>query len=103
MEMGVVVQISLWLMMAVPDRVQDAEAPSVVMPEQRATASDEWAAQVKAMMTTGRKRQEAIDRQNMDLWARWTHAVCRGDSDAVRSLHRPYASDPRAVRDPGSP
>lgn len=44
MEMGVVVQISLWLVMAVPDRVQDAEAPSVVMPEQRATASDEWAA-----------------------------------------------------------
>lgn len=84
--MRVVVQILLWLVMVVPAWAQNDEAPSVVTPEQRALVSDERAAQVRAVMATARKRQEAIDRQNTDLWARWTHAVCRGCTPTPKGL-----------------
>ena len=51
--------------------------PSVT-PEQRKSVSDQKAAEVKALIAEARKRQEVIDRQNTDLWSRWTYAVCVG-------------------------
>lgn len=84
--MRIVAQIFLWLLIIVPAWAQNDEAPSGVTPEQRALVSDERAAQVRAVMATARKRQVAIDRQNTDLWSRWTHAVCLGCTPTPRGL-----------------
>ncbi|GJE27213.1 hypothetical protein [Methylobacterium organophilum] len=69
-----------------PSLAQDPQDAPSVTPEQRRSVSDERAAEIRAVLAQARKRQESVDRQNTDLWARWTHAVCIGCDPTPKGL-----------------
>ncbi|KQT46787.1 hypothetical protein ASG52_13890 [Methylobacterium sp. Leaf456] len=61
------------------------DAPSVT-PQQRESVSNEKAKQIRILIAEARKRQQAVDRRNTDLWVRWTYAVCIGCGPTPKSL-----------------
>ncbi|GJE57852.1 MULTISPECIES: hypothetical protein [Methylobacterium] len=63
---------------------QDDRPPPSVTPEQREAVSDKRAAEIKAVLREGRKRQDAIDASYRALMARWSLAVCIGCEPAGR-------------------
>lgn len=65
------------LLGATPIAAQELQKPSVT-DQQREAVGDKKAAEIRALIEKARIRQQAIDRQNENLWARWTYAVCIG-------------------------
>ncbi|MCJ2038793.1 hypothetical protein MKK55_07465 [Methylobacterium sp. J-059] len=62
---------------ASPTSAQEIQKPSVT-DQQRKSVGDEKAAEIRALIEKARIRQQGVDRQNENLWARWTYAVCIG-------------------------
>lgn len=62
---------------ATPSVAQQSQKTSVT-DEQRKSTSDEKAAEIRALIEKAKIRQQGIDRQNENLWTRWTYAVCIG-------------------------
>jgi hypothetical protein len=61
-----------------PCLAQDDKPSSSVTPEQREAVSDERAAEIRAQLREGRKRQDAINASYRALMTRWSLAFCIG-------------------------
>ena len=68
---------AMMIVAAAPVVAQESQKPSVTN-QQRKSVGDEKAAKIRALIEKARIRQQTVDRQNENLWARWTYAVCIG-------------------------
>jgi hypothetical protein len=68
---------SMMIVAATPSVAQEPQKPAVT-DQQRKSVSDEKAAQIRELIEKAKIRQQGIDRQNENLWIRWTYAVCIG-------------------------
>lgn len=67
----------MMIVASAPTIAQEAEKPSVTE-QQRKSVSEEKAAEIRALIEKAKIRQQEVDRQNENLWTRWTYAVCIG-------------------------
>lgn len=78
-------------------QAQGGEGSSSVTPEQRRAVSDERAAEIKRQVSHAKQRQERFERQNTDLWSRWTNAVCIGCEPPRRRQRIVYTNPLRVL------
>lgn len=78
--MRIVFAALLLLVALVPATAQTSDQSRPAPQQRQNPASDEKAAETKALVEAGRKRQDAENARTMKLWTRWTYAVCLGCS-----------------------
>ena len=79
-----------------PCGAQPGQNQPSVTARQREAVGEERAAEVRAAIAEARRRQDRIDRENTDLWLRWTYAVCIGCGPMPRTF-RPVHTHPLRV------
>ena len=90
---GIFVGLSI---LSSPCIAQPWQNQPTVTARQREAVSEERAAEVRAAIAEARKRQDRIDRENTNLWLRWTYAVCIGCGPMPRTF-RPVHTHPLRV------
>ena len=75
----------MMIVASAPTIAQEAQKLSVTE-QQRKSVGDEKAAEIRALIEKARIRQQGIDRQNENLWSRWTYAVCIGCGPAAGKI-----------------
>lgn len=61
-----------------PVAAQDANHGQSEAEHRRDVMSDAKREETRALLESGRKRQEAANAKTLSLWGRWTYAVCIG-------------------------
>ena len=70
---------------------------SSVAPAQRKSVSDERAVEIKALIEQGIKRQEALEKRNTNVMARWGYAVCIGCGPRPKDFRSVYTHPLRVL------
>ena len=67
-------------------------------PEQQQDAtSDAKRAEINALIEAGQKRQDAANAKTLDLWSRWTYAVCIGCGPIAGKIRVVYTTPGRVL------
>ena len=59
--------------------------------------SDAKRAEINAQIEAGRRREDASNMKTLDLWSRWTYAVCIGCGDEPKNVRTVYTTPARVL------